>query len=116
MKRIGRITRRGPSLLRGMLVEVAWMVYRYNAWAKAFVERVSRGIKSRKRIAIVALARKLLVKLWAMLRDGTVWRDPDGARGGLKGENLAALGRVCGSPPEDTGGVMAFSSVVGTIG
>jgi hypothetical protein len=28
MKRIGRITRRGSTLLRGMLVEVAWMVWR----------------------------------------------------------------------------------------
>jgi transposase len=94
MKRVGKITRRGPSLLRGMLVEVAWMVYRYNKWAKAFVERVSRGIKSRKRIAIVALARKLLVKLWAMLRDETPWRDPDLAGGGNKDDDLAALGRV----------------------
>jgi transposase len=77
MKRIGRITRRGPSLLRGMLIEVAWMVYRHNAWARAFVNKVSRGMKQRKKIAIVALARKLLVMLWAMLRDGTSWRDPD---------------------------------------
>jgi transposase len=95
MKRVGKITRRGPSLLRGMLVEVAWMVYRYNKWAKAFVDRVSRGMKNRKRIAIVALARKLLVKLWAMLRDGTPWRDPDAmcSGGGNKGDDLAALGR-----------------------
>jgi transposase len=77
MKRVGRITRRGPSLLRGMLIEVAWMVYRHNDWAKRFVQNVSRGMKQRKKIAIVALARKLLVKLWAMLRDGTSWRDPD---------------------------------------
>jgi len=94
MKRVGKITRRGPSLLRGMLVEVAWMVYRHNPWAKAFVERVSRGIKSRKRIAIVALARKLLVKLWAMLRDGTAWRDPDAVGQGSQREDLAALGQV----------------------
>jgi hypothetical protein len=33
-------------------------------------------MKSRKNIAIVALARKLLVTLWAMLRDGTSWREP----------------------------------------
>jgi transposase len=78
MKRIGKITRHGPSLLRGMLVEVAWMVYRHNPWAKVFVQRISRGMKQRKRIAIVALARKLLVILWAMLRDGTPWRDPAG--------------------------------------
>ena len=33
-------------------------------------------MKSRKKIAIVALARRLLVKLWAMLRTNTPWRDP----------------------------------------
>ena len=76
MKRIGRITRRGSSLLRGMLVEVAWMVWRHNDWAKSFVARVSRGMKLRKKIAIVALARKLLVILWAMLRDNKPWRTP----------------------------------------
>jgi len=100
MKRVGRITRRGPSLLRGMLVEVAWMVYRHNAWARSFVQKVSRGMKQRKKIAIVALARKLLVMLWAMLRDGTSWRDPD----------VAAL-----SPPEDTGRITALSSVAGGV-
>ena len=59
-----------------MLIEVAWVVYRHNPWAKDFVNRVSRGIKGRKKIAIVALGRKLLVKLWAMLRDNQPWRDP----------------------------------------
>jgi transposase len=76
MDRSGHVTRRGPSLLRGMLVEVAWMVYRHNDWAKAFVNRISRGVPGRKKIAIVALARKLLVILWAMLRDNRPWRDP----------------------------------------
>jgi transposase len=76
MSRVGRITRRGPTLLRGMLVEVAWVVWRKNAWAQSFVARVSRGMKSRKKVAIVALARRLLVKLWAMLRTNTPWRDP----------------------------------------
>jgi transposase len=76
MKRSWRITRRGPALLRSMLVEVAWMVYMRNDWARHFVARISRGVKSRKNIAIVALARKLLVTLWAMLRDGTRWREP----------------------------------------
>jgi hypothetical protein len=60
-----------------MLIEVAWMVYRHNAWAKAFVEKVSRGMKGRKKIAIVALARRLLVKLWGMLRTNTPWREPE---------------------------------------
>ena len=100
VKRSGRITRRGPTLLRSMLVEVAWMVYMRNPWARAFVQRISRGIASRKKIAIVALARKLLVILWAMLRDGTSWRDAT----------------VRGSPPEDTGPVTALSSVAVAIG
>jgi transposase len=92
VKRSGRITRRGPSLLRSMLVEVAWMVHQRNDWAKAYVQRVSRGIAGRKKIAIVALARKVLVICWAMLRDGTEWHDPC---------RIAAAN----SPPEDTGAV-----------
>jgi len=112
MKRVGRVTRRGPSLLRGMLVEVAWMVYRHNAWARTFVEKVSRGMKQRKKIAIVALARKLLVMLWAMLRDGTSWRDPDEQN--KDGRHTAGGGGL--SPaPEDTGRVTALSSVAGVL-
>ena len=86
-----------------MLVEVAWMVYMRNAWARAFVQRISRGVASRKNIAIVALARKLLVTLWAMLRDNAPWREP---------------GRPASSPPEDTAGVTApLSSVAaGAVG
>jgi transposase len=103
VKRSGRITRRGPSLLRSMLVEVAWMVYLRNDWARAYVQRVSRGMPGRKKIAIVALARKILVICWAMLRDGTSWRDP--CRGGG--------GAATSSPPEDTGAVnCALSSGV----
>ena len=97
VKRSGRITRRGPTLLRSMLVEVAWMVYMRNDWAKAFVQRISHGIAGRKKIAIVALARKILVICWAMLRDGTSWRDPC--------RRSATI-----SPPEDTGPVTALSS------
>jgi transposase len=71
--RRGRITRRGPALLRKLLVECAWVMLRYNGWARAVYARLSRG-KARKKQAIVALARKLLVRCWAMLRDGTPWR------------------------------------------
>ncbi len=40
--------------------------------------RLSRG-KARKKQAIVALARKLLVRCWAMLRDKVRWRDETAA-------------------------------------
>ena len=35
MDRRGRITKRGPALLRKMLVEYAWCMLRYNAWRLA---------------------------------------------------------------------------------
>jgi transposase len=70
----GRITKRGPRTLRKLLVECAWCMLRYNAWARAVYQRLTHGGKTRKKQAIVALARKLLVRCWAMLRDGTVWR------------------------------------------
>ncbi len=76
MSRRGHITRRGPSLLRSMLVESAWVVWRHNDWAKAWVNKISRGSKARRKIGIVALARRLLTILWAMLRDNTPFRDP----------------------------------------
>jgi transposase len=71
--RRGRITRRGPALLRKLLVERAWVMLRYNRWARQVYLRLSRG-RARKKQAIVELARKLLVRCWAMLRDGTPWR------------------------------------------
>jgi transposase len=73
--RRGRITRRGPRVLRKLLVEAAWCMLRYNAWARQIVARISRGQRTRKKQAIIALARKVLVRLWAMLRDGMPWRD-----------------------------------------
>ena len=74
--RFGHITRRGPGLLRSMLVESAWSVHRHNDWAKAWVQKVSRGSRARRKIAIVALARRLLTILWAMLRDNKPFRAP----------------------------------------
>jgi transposase len=46
--RRGRITRRGPALLRKLLVECARVMLRYNAWARAVYQRLSRG-KARKK-------------------------------------------------------------------
>jgi transposase len=74
--RRGRINKRGPGLLRQVLVECAWVMLRYNAWAQRLVQRISRGQRTRKKQAVVALARKLLVRCWAMLRDGKPWQDP----------------------------------------
>jgi transposase len=75
--RQGRISRAGNGLLRGLLIEVSWMGLRYNTWLLRIFQQVYRGSKSRKKIAIVAVARHLLICCWAMLRDGVAWRgDP----------------------------------------
>ena len=72
--RQGRISGQGNKLLRTLLVEISWISLRYNPWAKETYDRLVRGSPSRKNIAIVAVARKLLVRCWAMLRDKQDWR------------------------------------------
>jgi transposase len=79
--RRGPITKHGSRLVRSLLVEVAWAGLRYNPWVRQTYERISGGKKSRKKIAIVAVGRRLLVRCWAMLRDGTNWRAPVARRG-----------------------------------
>jgi transposase len=78
--RRGRITKRGPALLRKLLVECAWCMLRYNAWARGIYLRLTGGGQRRKKQAIVALARKILVRCWAMLRDKKPWHDPPAGR------------------------------------
>jgi transposase len=74
--REGHISRMGNPLLREILVEVSWLGIRTNDWMKRTYESVQRGSDKRKKIAIVAVARRLFVRLWAMLRDGTEWKEP----------------------------------------
>jgi transposase len=73
--RNGRITKRGNPLARTILVECAWASLRYNPWAKGVYERIRGQQKTRKKKAGVALARKIAVISWAMLRDEKDW-DP----------------------------------------
>jgi transposase len=73
-QRRGRITRQGSRLVRSLLVEVAWTGLRHNGWVRETYQRIHGGKKSRKKIAIVAVGRRLLVRCWAMLRDGTAWQ------------------------------------------
>lgn len=75
-QRRGKITRHGSRLVRSLLVEVAWAGLRHNQWVRETYQQITGGKKSRKKIAIVAVGRRLLVRCWAMLRDGTSWRAP----------------------------------------
>jgi len=74
----GRITKRGNARMRSLLVEAGWRILRsrksecaaLKAWAMRIAAR--RG----KRIAVVALARRLSGILYAMWRDGNEYRVP----------------------------------------
>lgn len=78
MDRSGRVHKRGPRLLRGALVEAAWMMLRYNPWARAVYDRLCSRQKTRKKKAIVAVARKLLVRCWVMLLRKEPWNKEAG--------------------------------------
>jgi transposase len=66
--RHGRITKQGPTHARSMLVEAAWQTVRGPGPLRAFYERVAR--RRGNHIAAVAVARKLAVIVWHLLRRG----------------------------------------------
>ena len=90
-RRLGAISKEGNSYLRAVLVQAAWSILRQPArtdplqrWALAIVDR--RG----KRIAVVALARRLAGVLWAMWRKDAVYDPELVARSGARGLRCAA--------------------------
>lgn len=58
-RRVGHITKQGPSVVRWLLVECSWMVVRKSPSMRAFCQRVMGGQKERRKVAIIAVARKL---------------------------------------------------------
>jgi transposase len=75
--RRGHISLCGNAPLRKLLVEVAWIGVRNKTWMTDVFETVCRGNRQRRKVAIVAVARRLLVKFWAMMRDETDWKGTD---------------------------------------
>ena len=71
--RSGKISKRGPRLLRAMLLECAWASTRYNQWSKQTFARIHGGSTTRRKKAGIALARRIGVVAWAMMRDETDW-------------------------------------------
>jgi transposase len=80
MDRSGRISKAGCGKLRKLLLQAAWVMVAHNAYGRQIFARISKGQKTRRKQAAVALARRILVWSWAMLRDGTDWKEPDGSR------------------------------------
>ncbi|WP_146662962.1 IS110 family transposase [Anaerohalosphaera lusitana] len=82
-RRLGHISKQGPSVVRWLLVESAWQAIRKSPALKAFYEKVMNGQKGRGKIAAVAVARKLLSIMRAMLVNGELF-------------NEELVGRSCG--------------------
>ncbi len=82
------ISKAGNWRFRRMAVEIAWCWVRYqpnSALTRWFLENFANAGARRRRVGIVALARKLMVALWRYLEKGVM---PEGAE--LKGEAVKA--------------------------
>ena len=74
-RRMGHISKQGPSVVRWLIVESAWRAVQKSPALQAFYQRVLRRQEKRKKIAIVATARKLLSVMRAMLISGDVFQE-----------------------------------------
>ena len=75
MDRDRRISRAGNPRARKTMIQLAWLWLRYQPdsdLAKWFHNRVGTLTGRTRRIAIVAMARKLLIALWRYAEDGVV--------------------------------------------
>jgi transposase len=71
-RRVGSITKAGTARTRWLLVEAAWRIVRSRGEETAALRAWALGVATRrgKRVAVVALARRLAGILYAMWRDG----------------------------------------------
>jgi transposase len=69
----GGITRQGSSWMRWIMVEAAQVATRSSPAARRYYERLLR--KKHKHVARVALARKLLIAVYALLHDEVVFEE-----------------------------------------
>jgi transposase len=72
----GHITKTGPSELRALLVQASWVIWRGRSAAGAALRAWAHALAARRgrRIAIVALARRLSRVLFALWRDRSDFR------------------------------------------
>ena len=77
-QRRGHITKRGPRELRALLVQASWVVWRARSAASAPLRIWAQALAARRgrRIAIVALARRLSRIMLAVWRDATDFSSP----------------------------------------
>jgi len=66
--RKGHISRQGPARIRKMLCQASWTHIRHDATAKRIYEQLISRNPKKKKIAIVAVMRRLAVRLWHRMR------------------------------------------------
>jgi transposase len=81
-RRVGHISKKGPSVVRWLLCESSWIAKRKSPALKAFFDRVTGGQPKRRKVANVAVGRKLLSIMRAMLLTGEMF-------------NESLVGRIC---------------------
>jgi len=74
-RRLGHISKQGPSVVRWLIVEAAWRAIKKSPALRQFHEHVMSGQKGRKKIATVAVARKLLSIMRAMQTSGELFNE-----------------------------------------
>jgi transposase len=74
-RRLGHISKEGPSVVRWLLVESVWRAIQKSPALKAFYEQIVGGQNQRKKVAVVATARKLLTIMRAMLKTGELFNE-----------------------------------------
>jgi transposase len=92
VRRLGHVTREGPSTVRKLVTEAGWRGVGLSPRMKQVFERIGRGDKSRKKLAIVALGHWLCRVMLAMLKTGAEFRELEEAVvAGVQAAGEAAL-------------------------
>jgi transposase len=66
--RKGHITRQGPPRLRKILCQASWVHIRHDTQAQQLYQRLAGRNPKKKKIALVAVMRRLAVRLWHRMR------------------------------------------------
>ena len=85
--RLGHITCQGSATVRHLLTEAVWQAVRRSPTVRAYMTRIQRDDPGRRKIAIVATAHYLIRVMWAMLKNGTLWKETVSPNGSLGPSN-----------------------------
>jgi transposase len=79
VNRLGHITRQGSPVVRQLVTEAVWQSQRRSPTVRAYLERIQRGDRDRKKIAVVATGHYLVRVMFKLLKTGELWRETEAA-------------------------------------